>query len=585
MIQRYRQVFAGLAQIQAHDAVSARNNNAASDFRQGLLNTFQAVQTGQKISTMSQIRASDANTTFPVPVDECFNVTSISFCQQCFAINLFLGFNARTGQAGLYYYNISIPPPQPACTFATANANFEFFSLYLFNMTSASPLTIGNSDSLPARFPARGHSPWAYLDDHVPSKNYFSAYDSLFNATWTFILNAIHSIDVFSSDPFNLASVNATNVTVVGAAARKEHVRTEAWKKGVPKPLPLGELPFTDRFLESMAAWMPAVHITATNFTTFQQIIEGYINLVITEFVICQYGSDLDGTNTHMSLLQALVILIIIIAILALIWSVLSSVFQAVWTFLLSFLVDAGQAIFMGTALRIVSQGLLSLFVLFFFISLATGWRLLCFPLVPPILFSSQVMSLATTVFPKCPVLYAGLINEQDYANGVCMLCNLWQEGHWSVASCKSDLNWNPLDVPVAFLRWYFPDALAFIQTPANFAFPFSALIAASGVQAYLHKYDSVDIQGDDIIYSQQLSCLFLVELIPFLVYSELLGFLILSSPTFAILRFLLAIASVAISALFAFIISFFVGMYFTLLLPLRVVRYQRLDSQRRTKL
>jgi hypothetical protein len=88
-----------------------------------------------------------------------------------------------------------------------------------------------------------------------------------------------------------------------------------------------------------------------------------------------------------------------------------------------------------------------------------------------------------------------------------------------------------------------------------------------------------VNIEADDIIYSQQLSCVWLVELLPFIVFAELLGFLILSGPTFAVLRFLVAIATVAISALFSFIVAFFVGMYFSLLLPLRVVRLQRLTS------
>jgi hypothetical protein len=126
-----------------------------------------------------------------------------------------------------------------------------------------------------------------------------------------------------------------------------------------------------------------------------------------------------------------------------------------------------------------------------------------------------------------------------SYNNDNCILCSLWQNASWDVQNCISDLGLgSPLDPFTFLLKVYWPTALAFIQSPSNFPWPFDLLIASSTYQGWVHRFDNFNSGPDanPVDYSQMFTCNIGVLLIPTLIFLYTLGALLLFDPVQSLL-------------------------------------------------
>ena len=109
-------------------------------------------------------------------------------------------------------------------------------------------------------------------------------------------------------------------------------------------------------------------------------------------------------------------------------------------------------------------------------------------------------------ILPQCPWLGGGLVGSDLWTNDRCRYCEFWQNGTFVILNPMTDLGWNVLIDPlVFFLKQAAPTLLTFIQTPSNFPFPINLFIASATWQSWTHRWDSVDINANPIIFRQVL--------------------------------------------------------------------------------
>jgi hypothetical protein len=593
MMRRYATLFQGFRELTARDLRAAERTRRISSVADGFVEAWRiATRTppGQKIPMLSsgsgQMSVASSNAT--VPTENCFNITSIDVCIQCFAVNQWLGYTAQNTRQLVWYYNVSNttqfttssspanfsdfgPNPQVANSFAYAYATFQFMNNYTINQTRV-PLFVGNSASNPARFPSQYVPVWDYLDDTVPNKTAFRAYQPLFNATWEAILELLANIDVFSNvQTTTTVSTSGSGMTAAGAAPHisASGVDTSRFR---PRDTTSSAFDFNGMVLHGVGTLARALLGTPTSqsiavsttkrtlpaeFDTFQEILEGWYQLIVNEFIYCRYDSELDGTNIRYSLLQGA----LLVGIPAILLGWLVAAVPAV-EFLTLFFVVPG-------ILRGIIQLIGPLIAVGFWIGFTTGWKILCFPSLPPVLFTTQFMQLLSTsvLVNKCPVIGGGLTKETSFNNQTCMVCDNWRNGVFTLYSCRDDLGWSsPFDPLVFWLKvcqgtdrvcsgW-----LTALQTPSDWNVFFSAILRLPIISQWLHKWDDVDL-STEVGYSSQLTCGFIMSAASVIILT-LLGLLIAFGPVFQILALILALCAIVLVSAVMLVFALFVVLY-----------------------
>lgn len=550
-------------------------------------NTFRAIvaQPVVGVSSAPMVRPSFSDTfrvffaanATTIPDSFCFNVTTLDFCHKCFWANQELGYLERGGRQAVWYYNNT--GNQQQNTIAAAFANWNFTNSY-WNVTNLAlvPAFVGGSASNPPWLWDINVSVWSQFDDIVPNKTPFTRWELLINTTWNFIVDAISNASNTVPGWFDLASVETP-----AAAGKKRGLAASspacvhAGAHGCPSDI--AEASTTDaliirplasvlRFVGveriarrlSVAAQSFRVASPANGtgpYTSWKDILEGWGNLVWDEFIYCNQDEELTALNVRYSLLQGAIIAIIPALLLSEFVAAIPTVFAPVLSLVFYPFLLIGPIV-----------GVL------FWIGLCTGWKVLCLPTLPSILFSSMLMSLLgrSVVFNKCPIAGGGLVVQTTYSSSNCMVCDNWLNGVFTIASCRDDLGWvSPFDVPVFLLKAYAPGVLAFIADPGNFPYPFSVLIAAPTIQGWLHRWDAVNL-SDPYVYRQQYACAFWM-LVPWIILMALLGYLLSFGPIWQAVLWLFDLLSVLLTSMFFFIAAFFVVVYAMFVAPVVMAR------------
>lgn len=401
-------------------------------------------------------------------------------------------------------------------------------------MCTQVPLFVGNSPDLPARFPSPNHSFWDFADDTVQNKTAFRAYDALFNATWQGLLDLIRGIDVFNSGVWTASTpaIAAASTDVVPYRPTASALPTPTSPRYSLQALTLGTLVQVFRYLGILSQpmvkspgdpvsigghWVSQAEFTTAAFDTWESIIRGWWELFLAEFLVCQYDTELTGTNTRYSLLQGLILTLGPAILIAYFVMSIPTAFIPALAFISPIFLLAGP-----------------LFGIAFWVGFSTGWKILCAPTAPPILFSTMLMQFTATslLFNKCPMLTGGLVEQTTYDKTTCMRCDLWSSGAFTMFSCRDDLGWNsPLDVPVFWLKacqntgYFCSDWLTALQTPSDWNAFVAAILRTQLVSDWLKRWNDVDL-SNEVIYSAQYTCAY--ELIPaWVVLITLLGVLL----------------------------------------------------------
>lgn len=573
----YSLVLAGFYHLRSIDSISTERVRRIRVVTDAVSNAYTlATQPHYSISNTS-------NGSFVVDGSFCFNLTGPELCTKCFAADQAIGYGYLLGKQVYYCYNASASPTV-GFTLNYSLAQFNIYRAYILN--NSAPLMIGNSDSLPAKFAFDGLT-WDYLDDRTPNKVGFNAWQPLFNATYQFILSVFSGVNFLTANPLTMSTSSAD--TIGTATATNSSINSAAYWESMhylPRRVAPGSdlsdlvvgqtlnmlgifgmrpsLPPSSRASQKRSVTdvhgqlvLSSVQVDTGPYDTFLEILEGWVLFVWDEFIFCSFSSELDGTNLRYSLLQGFFI--------ALIPGILMALF-------INYVASGILSYILTNAITNITANLAGgVTFVFFWFGMATGWKVLCSPTIPNLLFTALLTPFLNDVLPKCLVVYSGLIKETTYSRNNCMQCHLYQQSHWHFFNCRDDLHWNsPLDVPVVFLQYYFPATLATILNPANFAFPFNSIIATPAIQNYLTRWGSVDFTNLDV-RSSQLTCLWGVELLPFLVFLVVLGFLLSFGPVLQTLKSLFAILGLLASVVFYFLFALFCSSYYILIAPDRI--------------
>ncbi len=603
MMRRYALLMDAFRELGARDTHTIERSRRLAVMSQAIRNAYdlamhtvpsQPVAKFERPSASMKRALSQSNAT--VPTEHCFNITTVEVCEQCIYINNWLGYTALATRQVVWYYNVSNstqfvasstepanfttfgPNPQIANSIAYAYATFLFINNYTLNITRT-PLLVGNSPNNPARFPNINVPIWDYLDDTVPNKTGFRAYEPLFNATWTAFLELLANIDIFSA-------TDSTAVPVVSSSSTTS----------TPHVLPAGHNSF-DRIVlngvfdaarrisgqqhlgpwlvgalgnsssTALAVYSSQAEFSAAQYDTWREILDGWWNLILDEFIICRYDSELDGTNVRYSLMQGAVL----VGIPAVLLGWLISAVPAFELLSLFFVVP----MFLRPIIRAIGPivGFLA------WIGFSTGWKLLCSPTFPSIVVATQGMQLLTTsvLLNKCPIIGSGLVQQSFYDNTNCMVGSNWADGVFSLFSCRDDLGWtSPLDLPVFLLRacqdtqYVCSGWLEALQTPSDFNVFLASILRLPIVSEWLHRWDNVDL-SDAIGYSSQYTCAYILTGVWIILFS-LLGYLLAFGPVGYILEVLLALFAIVITGGIMLIFAFWVVVYAMLAAPMTLL-------------
>ncbi len=334
--------------------------------------------------------------------------------------------------------------------------------------------------------------------------------------------------------------------------------------------------------------WVSQAEFTTAAFDTWTEILQGWWDFFVTEFVICGYDSEFTGTNVRYSLLQGAVIIGIPVILL--------TVFITAIPTLLGILI---VPFFISAAV------IAPIVAILLWIGFSTGWRLLCFPALPSILFSTMGMQLLVTsvLLNKCEVLGGGLVQQASYNNSNCMRCDLWSSGAFTMFSCRDDLGWtSPFDVPVFWLKacstttLFCSGWLAALQDPSRWPAFFAAILRTQLVSDWLARWNNVNLD-DPISYSAQYTCAF--ELIAaWVILVLLLGLLLtygasLSPPRLAkrtgpiwqTLAWILALFGVVAGAALMLLFALIVLIYAALMASPTLIKHERRLRRKRQEL
>lgn len=172
-------------------------------------------------------------------------------------------------------------------------------------------------------------------------------------------------------------------------------------------------------------------------------------------------------------------------------------------------------------------------------------------------------------LFPKCPWIGAGLINEADYDNYNCDVCQKWQDDEYTLANCAADLGWtSPLDFVVFPLHSWAPDLLATVRDPATWIYPINQLVATDVAQDWLTRWDGFEVPQDPpqpgidlVAYSQHWTC-WGVMLLPTLALINLAALVLAYLPTSQLLKVLAALLNLIVRAIGTFAFLYFFLLY-----------------------
>jgi len=590
-LERYNTIIASVWRLAAMDMARFERQRRLNDVADAVRNSWNVAVGSATLGSVPRSRLAPwteqppgtrkrgftiANVT--VPTDFCFNITSLQLCKDCFVLNQYLGYTALAGRQAVWYYNVSmndttfgvadvanitVPPwgpnPQTQNSMAYAYATFLFLNDYLTNITST-PLFVGNSASLPARMPSINHSFfYEYLDDTVQNKTRFTAWNPLFNATWTFLLQLLGNIDILAPSQWTIMSVTESTPT-------KTMISRPAY---VPPPTLTNEFDLDRLIIRTLmqlfrlqprtttsaepvligGRWVAQSEFRAAAYDTLSEILTGWAQFIWQEFIFCAYDSELDATNVRYSLIQ-------------------SAAFATIPAVLIGGFIAAMPALLMPIVVLTVPlwSTIGSAVGIFFWIGFATGWKLLCFPTFPSIFFATMGMqALATSIVAnKCPMWFSGLVREASYDNSNCMICDNWRNGTFTIFSCHDDLGWtSPFDVPIFWLKacqgsgYFCSTWLATLENPSSLGPFIASLLAIPFISDWIHRWDNVDLT-DPIGYSSQYQCAAWLFAI-WIVLSALLGQLLALGPAWQFIRWFLALFGVLMSAAVLFFFGFFV--------------------------
>lgn len=428
------------------------------------------------------------------------------------------------------------------------------------------PVIFGNSPSNPARFPSRGVNPLNYFDDRVKNKIRFNDAQDLVDETLAYLAALL---DTFQLDEVAVSDVN-------GVQKFKQYtVGTTAVPREL-SPTSLSIVERTRRELKSLTTHLkPAIQASlcyispnttagclfdeegnplppkATSVDPAQAgaILGGWASYIRGLFTGCSYRAEIDGQDVRFSVAESLVVSASIIIPFLFI----GHAFPTVGNFVFSFVGIVGAA---GVVGAIVAIG--------------QGWSIGCFPSLPPILFTASLPQFITnTLAPECLFIGSGLIPQTDYDTVTCRSCALWESGHFTMGHCARDWGWTGvLDVPVFFLKAVFPDALAYISNPNNFAPPFSFIFEIDWVRENLARWDDLDLYQDDVVFSSHWTCLF-VNLPVFVVVIALFAILFAFGPVQNAVKFVLRLLYALVRVLWAFTMALFASYYYMLSAPM----------------
>jgi hypothetical protein len=199
-----------------------------------------------------------------------------------------------------------------------------------------------------------------------------------------------------------------------------------------------------------------------TTYTSLGQVLEAWVELFLTRYLLCYYTSQLDGTDQWAGLLVALIYVGGIAAAIALVIAQIP-------------IINVLPAVGIG--------GSFLLPFIWIVYSTATGWGLFCGAGLaqPQALFTSWgINAVARIILPQCPWLGAGLVSSLAYNGSTCRSCDMWQNGTFHMLNPMDDLGFtNPLDVIVFPLHVLAPQVLITLGDPTQFSFPLNLLIAS----------------------------------------------------------------------------------------------------------
>jgi hypothetical protein len=527
-----------------------------------------------------------SNGTLPPDPSLCFNVTGGDLCTQCFFLDQTVGYLSLFGNQTVFYFNNT--NPQVAATVNYSLAGFDFYANYFFN--ESIPAQVGDSPNNPVRWPNMNISTWYhYLNDRVPNKIGFSDWQPLINATAAFFHTLFANANLFDINTY-LPQGSPNNFFLKRGLQDGQQARPALGPEhGIPRPMLAGYSTADMLFYniksvssvfasadypqgQTISIWDIRIadsNSSTANYTTFSQIAFGWVDLIWTTFIFCSFSYELTGEKARYSLAQITVVGAgVIIAYYALIAAVpmigfpINALLGILWMFI-------------GDLVYLIWNVMMTLFVFALITGVATGFKFSCLFCTSLVFWTMGMDFLAINLFTKAPVWGFGLVNEPWYVNSNASICSYWQTNQWTVPNCAS-LGWTSwLDVPVFILHVYDPTLLTYIENPSNFFYPLSSFIASPATQTALHRWDNVNIYANPVIYSQQLTCLWGVEVIPWLVLILIIGYLLTFGPFYQLLALLFWLAAVLMGALFFFMFGFFVTLYFMLTAPGRLDEYR----------
>jgi hypothetical protein len=453
-------------------------------------------------------------------------------CEQCWALDQIVGYSILSVELPVGFFANTATPD-----FNTAQGMYnDFYNITAYLKQQNGTAIIGNSSANPVRFPALNTSAWAYVDDGIPGKIGFSDLQPLINETLAFIKSLFGNVTLtlgVASEAVTVLAAEASAAVLRGktktappSALRVQYeADLAAWQASPrlqairPRPLPPEYTTFVlgmrtlvtlqgyvSKFVPaSVGTYLTEWANTPPNLSTrsleasslFQQFVDiltGWASWIFFQFISCDWGGDLLGAVMRMSLLEGLLLDVAI----AVVWSFLILLFPPLLVITPSF-----------------TSATVLIVALTFAFSLSNGWAYGCTPALPAVFWSRQIMGIIVyQLFPLCPWVGPGLINEDTYTNDACTKCENWQSGMWTVASIEDLGLTGPLDVPTFFLYQFAPSWLAYFSNASNFNYPVNSIIASPSWQAWVTRWNGFNVQSDPITYSQYWTAIWLALIV-----------------------------------------------------------------------
>ena len=488
------------------------------------------------------------------------NVTNITYplCQTCPILDEVAGRVQRAYYNVLLVNGVSVPSCAPNCTLnAYPSLNYSGAQAVQFEAYITTPSAVavlGDSPTLPVRWPWRDYDNWRLLGDPTPNKTGFADLRALVAATRRFLSGTVRLLGSASAAPASRLTapplagvVNVTRVRPRPTLFERLGERLQAGvvisDSGISAPF---EVALRDgarqlgAYLADERNFAAAVETASVPpvIETWRELVLAWVDFLL-GFVLCPFNA-LSLNAKRFSLGETLVVgglaLFVFFAALQFWFSDQPLVVLSVAALL------TAAALFVG------------------WVTITYEYGVFCAPALPTGLADDAIYLLAFTLLPKCSALY-GIVDESYYDGGTCYACANWQAGIFTVPNFFtsfanggrfgfSDLRYN-----VAFiLRAGFPDVYAALR-PGGYLYTapvLGALVSSAFVQTPLAAYAGFErATATDVAFAQfwqgatwvtgvanlvvvaSAAYLFLAVFFPFIVQSVafVLGILLLLPP------------------------------------------------------